>query len=152
MMGKYEPLARRLSTEIDAEWTVGFRELERLLGFPLPASARRYRPWWGNQKGAGHSQARGWQDAGWQVWKVDLEGEQVTFRRELGGPGDEVQGAELSEEALYRQAGSYLGTSNRAQIVREALQALCAREAARRLARMGGTMPDLELPPRRRFG
>jgi hypothetical protein len=149
-MGKYEPLARRLCTEMETEWTVGFGELERLLGFTLPPSARRFRPWWGNQKGAGHSQARGWQDAGWQVWKVDLEGEQVTFRREPDEP--EVQSAELSEDALYRQAGSYLGTSDRRQIVREALQALCAREAGRRLARMGGTMPDLELPPRRRFG
>lgn len=151
-MSKYEPLARRLSTESGAEWTAGFTELERLLGFPLPPSARRYRPWWGNQKGAGHSQARGWQDAGWQVWKVDLDAEQVTFRRERGGPGFRAERDDISEDVLYQQAGAYLGTSDRRQIVREALQALCAREAARRLAQLGGTMPDLQLPPRRRFG
>jgi hypothetical protein len=35
--------------------------------------------------------------------------------------------------------------------VRAALKALVEREAARRLARMGGTAPDLKLTPRRRF-
>jgi len=149
-MGKYEPLARRLDAEAELEWTVSFSELERLLGFPLPASARRYRAWWGNQTGAGHSQARGWQDAGWQVWKVELDAHRVTFRRASGGR-PRIDG-EMSEEALYQQAAAYLGTNDRRLVVQEALRALCAREAGRRLARLGGTMPDLELPPRRRFG
>src|SRR3954470_20172991 len=130
-MGKYEPLGRRLHAEPDLEVTMSFSELERLLGFPLPASARRHRPWWGNQTGAGHSQARGWQDAGWQVWKVDLDAERVTFRRESGSRPTREAG-EMSEDALYEQAAAYLGTSDRRLIVQEALRALCAREAARR--------------------
>jgi hypothetical protein len=150
-MGKYEPLGRRLVAEAAPEVTLSFPELERLLGFPLPASARRYRPWWGNQKGAGHSQARGWQDAGWQVWKVELEEERVTFRR-VGGSRAEAEAGEMSEDALYEKAAAYLGTSDRRLIVEEALRALCAREAARRLAQLAGAVPDLELPPRRRFG
>jgi hypothetical protein len=50
-----------------------------------------------------------------------------------------------------RRASLYLDTTDRSQIVREALKALCAREAARRLARLGGTLPDLQAPPRRHF-
>jgi hypothetical protein len=37
-------------------------------------------------------------------------------------------------------------------LLREALKALIEREAARRLAALGGTMPELEDIPRRRFG
>jgi Arc/MetJ family transcription regulator len=40
--------------------------------------------------------------------------------------------------------------TEKSAIVREALRALVQRESARRLARLGGTMPDLEIPPRRR--
>ena len=38
---------------------------------------------------------------------------------------------------------------NRSALVREALRALIERESARRLARLGGSEPDLEAPPRR---
>lgn len=34
-------------------------------------------------------------------------------------------------------------------LVREALKALIERESARRLARLGGSEPDIALPPRR---
>jgi hypothetical protein len=152
-VGKYEPLADHLQRERQDEWTATFAEVEKVLEFPLPASARRYREWWGNQRGTGHSQAKGWQDAGWQVWRVDLAGEAVTFRRRGSrpSPGSDGSTAE-SDDPLFEQAAAYLGTNDRRHIVREALKALCAREAARRLARLGGTMPDLKLPPRRRFG
>ena len=36
-------------------------------------------------------------------------------------------------------------------LVREALRALIERESARRLARLGGSEPDLAAAPRRRF-
>ena len=39
--------------------------------------------------------------------------------------------------------------TNRTQLLNEALRALVAREAARRLARLGGTEPQLEQIPRR---
>jgi hypothetical protein len=149
-VGKYEPLAEHLRHEPNDSWTAAFAEVERILGFPLPPSARAYRPWWGNQRGAGHSQAKGWQDAGWQVLKVDLAAETVEF-------GRAVQLSKLPsdpdmEGRLFEQAGEILGTNDRGSIVREALHGLIQREAARRLARLGGSMPDLQAPPRRRFG
>ncbi len=53
--GKYAPLYRRLSARTRSHGRVSFAEIEAILGFELPASARLYRPWWSNQKrGAGH--------------------------------------------------------------------------------------------------
>lgn len=55
-------------------------------------------------------------------------------------------------DRLMKHAIELTGIEDRDMLLREALKALCAREAGRRLALMGGTMPDLEAPPRRRFG
>ena len=151
-MGKYEPLATHLASASASEWSATFAQVEQVLGFPLPPSARKHREWWSNQAGAGHSQARGWQDAGWQVWKVDLQGERVIFRRRAFESVGNVTGPRDTVEGLFDQASTYLGTDDREKIVQEALRALCQREAARRLARLWGTMPDLKAPPRRRFG
>lgn len=146
-MGKYEPLTAHLRAGRQLEWTASFVEVEKVLGFPLPPSARKHRPWWGNQEGAGHSQARGWQDAGWQVWKVDLDQERVTFRAMRAAERSDGE----SDDKLVARAGELLGTSDRGEIIREALRGLIQRESARRLARLGGTMPGIQAPPRRRF-
>ena len=151
-MGKYEPLTDHLRGRDSAEWAPSFAEIEAILGFSLPASARKYREWWGNQAGAGHSQARAWQDAGWQVFKVDLNRERVILRQASSNRlRDERQPFEGKED-LFELAAGYLGTRDRETIVQAALKALCEREAGRRLAKLGGTMPDLKMPPRRRFG
>ncbi|HYG30739.1 MAG TPA: type II toxin-antitoxin system VapB family antitoxin [Allosphingosinicella sp.] len=147
-MGKYEPLAARLRGEKGQIWSATFAEVERTLGFALPASARTYREWWANQQGHGHSQTKGWQDAGWRVWKVDLEGERVTFKR-APAPAAPAAGSE-TEEGLLERAAKLLGTNDRGEIVREALRELIQREAGRRLMALGGTMPDLKVPPRER--
>lgn len=150
-MGKYEPLAAHLESASADQWSATFEQVERVLDFHLPPSARKHREWWSNQAGAGHSQARGWQDAGWQVWKVDLAAERVIFRRVEGGPSSAVGPRADGDDRLIEQAGEYLGIQDRAQIIREALRALIQREAARRLSKLGGTMPDFKAPPRRRF-
>lgn len=150
-MGKYEPLAAHLEEVGSNNWIASFAELEEVLGFALPPSAHRYREWWANQRGGGHSQAKGWQDAGWKVWEVDLAAKRVEFRRKAPSRAGDSGHSESSDEELMRRASLYLDTTDRSQIVREALKALCAREAARRLGRLGGTMPDLQAPPRRRF-
>ena len=153
-MGKYEPLAARLSEERGNVWVSTFDELEAVLGFSLPPSARDHREWWGNQRGGGHSQAKGWQEAGWQVWKVDLAAKRVEFRR-MGFEG-ERRGARQDHarpdnlDDLLRQAGEMTGIADRELLIRQALRGLIAREAGLRLARMGGTMPDIEVPPRER--
>ena len=54
------------------------------------------------------------------------------------------------DDDLVERAQELTGIREKSSLVREALKALIAREAARRLARLGGSAPDLELPPRRR--
>ena len=54
------------------------------------------------------------------------------------------------DDDLLAQAQAFTGLSEKAALVREALKALIERESARRLARLGGSEPELELPARRR--
>lgn len=56
----------------------------------------------------------------------------------------------LDDELLAR-AEKYSGLTEKSALLREALTALVEREAARRLARLGGTQPQFKAPPRRRF-
>ena len=88
--GKYAPLYRCLCTRAGREWRVSFADLEALLGFTLPESARLHRPWWANQRsGGGHGHALAWQAAGWKTRAVDLEQETLVFeRRGTGASGD----------------------------------------------------------------
>jgi Arc/MetJ family transcription regulator len=55
------------------------------------------------------------------------------------------------DDELVERAQEYTGISEKTALVREALKALVEREAAHRLAALGGTMPELEDIPRRRF-
>ena len=83
--GKYAPLYRRLRARSGRRWRVSFDELEALLGFALPESARLHRPWWSNQRnGGGHGHALAWQAAGWKTRAVDLERETLVFERDAG--------------------------------------------------------------------
>ena len=54
------------------------------------------------------------------------------------------------DDELMAKAQALTGLNEKASLVREALKALIERESARRLARLGGTEPDLQTPPRRR--
>ena len=56
------------------------------------------------------------------------------------------------DDELLEKARQLSGIDERSALLREALRALIQREAARRLARLGGTQPEVELLPRRRFG
>jgi Arc/MetJ family transcription regulator len=56
----------------------------------------------------------------------------------------------LDDELLAR-AEQLTNVHEKSALLREALKALIEREAARRLARLGGTIPDAKAPPRRRL-
>ena len=55
------------------------------------------------------------------------------------------------DDELMEAAAEYSGLVEKSAIVRFALQNYVAGEAARRLAKLGGTMPDFEIPPRKRY-
>lgn len=79
-MGKYEPLQRYLFAQKLGELRVSFRDVERILGFSLPKSAREYPAWWSNDA-TGHSHSRAWLEAGWKTEQIDLTQKKVTFRK-----------------------------------------------------------------------
>jgi hypothetical protein len=58
-----------------------FADIERVIGASLPASARRYRPWWANEQAGTHIHARAWLDAGRRTTNVDLNAQTVDFVR-----------------------------------------------------------------------
>jgi len=52
------------------------------------------------------------------------------------------------DDDLLGKAQAMSGVREKSALVREALKALIERESARRLARLGGSEPDLVAPPR----
>jgi len=54
------------------------------------------------------------------------------------------------DDDLLARAERYTGIKERATLIRMGLEALVQREAARRLARLGGSDPDATAAPRRR--
>ena len=55
------------------------------------------------------------------------------------------------DDELMEEARRLTGIQENATLLREGLKALVERESARRLARLGGSEPDLEAIPRRRI-
>ena len=74
-MRKYAPLSARLAGHAGPEWRATFAELEEVLGFPLPKSARAGKAWWG----AGQARALAWE--GWHIADLDSAAGRVTFRK-----------------------------------------------------------------------
>ena len=46
--GKYQRLYRHLCAMNKQEWPTTFSEIEAIIGFDLPPSARDHRAWWAN--------------------------------------------------------------------------------------------------------
>jgi Arc/MetJ family transcription regulator len=54
------------------------------------------------------------------------------------------------DDELLAKAQEYTGVKEKSALVNRALQEMVQREAARRLARLGGSDPHAKSPPRRR--
>jgi Arc/MetJ family transcription regulator len=69
-------------------------------------------------------------------------------------PGDKCTAAMRTtvtlDDELMARAQQLTGIQERSALIRAALEALVQREAARRLARLGGSQPDLKSVRRRR--
>ncbi len=148
-MSRYRALAEHLNRLPQSIWEARFDEIERVIGGPLPRSAYRYPAWWANQAGPGHSQTGGWKSAGWRTAKLDLVEKSVRFERE---PSSKPADAQIpdDDDPLIKEAARLTGIDDRQTLVREAFHALIAREAGRRLSRLGGSMPGYEPAPRDR--
>lgn len=87
-MSKYAPLADYLRNLDRSEVTLSFDEIERLLGFRLPPTAGRFRPYWSNSGVKDGHPGRLWREAGWRQIRLDLTGRHVSFRRSEAMPFD----------------------------------------------------------------
>lgn len=78
-MTKYSPLRDFLVQQQNDQVRLGFEEVEKILGGPLPRSAYEHQAWWANDPG--HSQGRSWYGAGWRTENLNLSRRTVIFRR-----------------------------------------------------------------------
>jgi Arc/MetJ family transcription regulator len=56
------------------------------------------------------------------------------------------------DDELLKDALEFSGIKEKSVVINEALRWFVAREAGKRLAKLGGSAPDIEAPPRRRLG
>jgi len=78
---RYDPLKRYLAERTAPVIHLSFGDVERIIGGPLPASARRHRPWWANERSGSHVHASAWMGAGRRTTNVDLNAATVDFVR-----------------------------------------------------------------------
>ena len=100
-MSRYTPLNRYLSALETDDQTLSFQDVERILGRPLPPSARGVHApqWWANT--STHSQGQAWVEAGWRVEEMDPASERISFRRTRPAPnGVEEPSRRFEMEAL----------------------------------------------------
>ena len=76
---KYDPLYHHLVNSTETVVSLSFAEIERILGFALPASARRHHAWWANEREGTHRHARSWLEASYGTQGVDLNAQTVRF-------------------------------------------------------------------------
>lgn len=79
-MSKYEPIRHHLSGAAREAFRMTFLEIENVLGFRLPPSARRHRPWWDNGP-TNNTMTRQWLAAGYETAQVDIGRETLVFRK-----------------------------------------------------------------------
>ncbi len=78
-VSRYDGLRDYLSGRPEPVVRLSFVEIEQIIGVPLPASARRYRPWWANEQSGTHVHARSWLGTGRRTANVDLNAAAVDF-------------------------------------------------------------------------
>ena len=103
--GKYRKLYSYLYSLAGQQWTTSFSEVEAIVGFRLPPSARKHRAWWANERGGtSHTHSLAWSAAGWEAVEVDMKAQSLLFRRirQQAGKRDE-----LSEILPVRSVGSW---------------------------------------------
>jgi len=78
-MSKYDPLRSHLECTKGNRWRGTFTEIENILGFALPHSARNHPAWWANENKAHQPQKLAWLTAGWRTANLNLTAETIEF-------------------------------------------------------------------------
>jgi hypothetical protein len=106
---KYDPLRHHLRQQTRSRVPMTFQQVESIIGGPLPASARRHRPWWANDP-TGHAHANAWLGAGYRTEQVDMEGEKLIFVRAA-----DTREAGVMEKGMAESHAAYTGQDANAQ-------------------------------------
>ena len=80
-MSKYDKLQNYLESKKTGLWHARFSEIEKILEFDLPKSARTYPAWWSNEKSMKHVQCVSWLDIRWETSNLNLNKETVVFTK-----------------------------------------------------------------------
>jgi hypothetical protein len=81
-MALYDPIYKWLRPSSANNIPVTFRQIEAVLGFKLPDTARKRAQWWANEMGdTRHVQCRAWMDAGFRTRNLNLRKESVEFAK-----------------------------------------------------------------------
>jgi len=78
---KYRPIIAYLAAQRGSEVTCTFAQIEGIVGFPLPRTARTVTGFWTDRL---RPHVRAWKQAGWQA-HLDFPNRRVIFRRDAGG-------------------------------------------------------------------
>lgn len=76
---KYQPLANYLANSRQYNVVLTFLQIEEILGFKLPPSARKHRSNWANNSVKALS--RGWVIVGYESYGIDMKNEIANFRK-----------------------------------------------------------------------
>jgi metal-responsive CopG/Arc/MetJ family transcriptional regulator len=68
----------------------------------------------------------------------------------IGAKGENMRASVTLDDDLLKTAHEYTGMTERAELLREALKSIIAREAGRRLLALAGTAPNIKDVRRRR--
>jgi hypothetical protein len=80
MSRKYAALAAYLEKQKTDLIALSFAQIEEIIGFALPDSAREHGVWWTNSPSPGrHNQA--WLGAGWETTNRNLKAQTISFQR-----------------------------------------------------------------------
>lgn len=80
MSRKYAKLTAYLGEQASDQVMLSFAEIEKILGFVLPDSARNHGPWWTNSRSTGrHNEA--WLNIGWETADRNMRAQTIAFHR-----------------------------------------------------------------------
>jgi hypothetical protein len=82
LMSKYDPLHRFFCRAIQKTVTMTFGQMEGVLGFALPKTAKKREQWWANETvmDTRHVQCKAWMSAGFHA-HPNLTAQTVTFSK-----------------------------------------------------------------------
>jgi hypothetical protein len=101
---KYSNLGEFLRDQKNSSIALTFAEVERIIGYKLPRSAR-YPAWWSNNP-SNNVMTKVWLAAGFKTAQVDTERKKLVFRRvetksSVNNPKSEIPGTENGYYPFY---------------------------------------------------